>query len=74
MKKRYRYNYSHLVKDEAGNWSRQTEVLEKTITDRVEPRDAFKKAEAAMYFTAVIRERYGDPFCVHSKNIEEIGG
>ena len=62
------------MKDEAGNWSRQTEVLEKTITDRVEPRDGWKKTAAANYFTAVIRERYGDPFCVHTKNIEEIGG
>ena len=74
MKKRYRYNYEHLVKDESGNWSVQTEVLEKTITDRMEPRDCWKKVEAADYFTAVIRERYGDPSCVHTKNIEEIGG
>ena len=74
MKKTYRFNYSHPVKDETGKWSNRTEVLERTVTDHCEPRDCWKKVVAAEYFTAVIRERYGAKRCVHTKDIEEIGG
>lgn len=37
----------------------ETVVLKKTVTDRMEERDAMKAGYAAHYFNKVLRESYG---------------
>lgn len=71
MTKRYEYKFLNL-QTVSGKPELVEIVLKKTVTDKMEPRDSWKKVEATNYFTNVLREKYGFKSCAHSRDVAEI--
>ena len=72
MTKRFKYTFFKAVKGEDGAIDHYDEItLKKTVTDRMEERDHWKKVYAANYFQRKIRKEYYKNFTVYSKFIEE---
>lgn len=59
MTRTYTYTFKTIEKNEAGQFEWVTRTLTKKVTDRMEDRDAHKRAYAANYFNQILREQYG---------------